>query len=101
MNSVVKNVKMYACRNATNNSKQLKAVQPSTTTTLIGPHNTQPAAAAKGTMLTNAASTKWPASMFANNRTHKLNGLMNDPSTSSTSRNPNMIKFMNLPPMSG
>ena len=42
MNSAVRKVKTYACKNATNNSSKLKAVTPSTLAKVIPPHSASP-----------------------------------------------------------
>jgi hypothetical protein len=103
---VVKNVKIYAWRNATNNSRMLRAVHPAMTMTPIGPHlyagsATWVTRVTKGIMAMSAASTRCPASILANKRTHNETGFTMDPATSKMSKKNHIKISTNLAPISG
>ena len=69
INSADKKVKIYACRNATNNSKSVIAAEPKTLANVTPNQATSISFADKIMKLKITASTKWPPNMFAKRRT--------------------------------
>src|SRR6185312_8034288 len=82
MNNADKNVKMYACRNATNNSNKLNRVELTTLIELTSSQWLMLYCAATTTSPRMPSNTKWPATMLASRRTLKIACLMHNPRTS-------------------